>query len=198
MGKKEILNLAENQYLINAFQLYEKHYGSDQTISELKIRYKNLFDSYITGIISTSEYREKKIGLSLALYKYISEVEVSVETPKINVMNINIQNQNISGQAFMADTINMGNNNVVFDKADTELIKYISNSDVENKEQVINAISEYNKENAEPIQKAKSKNKIVSFLTDNCIPVLKALGKASLAIILTKYGMKLADLGLED
>lgn len=199
MSKKDILKLTENQYLINAIQLYEKHYGKDENISEISIRYKNLSESYNKGILSINEYREKKIGLAIALHKYISESLSENELSKVTIMNLNIQHQTINGQVNMADVINMGGNasNVVLDKADTELMKVVNNVEFENKEQVINAINNYNS-TQEPLEKTKSKNKITSFITENCMPALKMIGKTALAIILTKYGMKLADLGLED
>lgn len=198
MSKKEILKLTEYQYLINAINLYEKHYGSDDMTSEIKVRYKSLFDSYNGGFLTLDEYRDRKTGLAIALHRYISVILEDKETEKKNIV-MNIHNQNIYGNANVADNLYIGGNqsNSNFDSTDNYLLKAIESLNPESKNVLIEAISGFNT-TKEPIEKNKSKNKIVSFITDNFIPVLKVVGKTALGVVLAKYGLKLADFGVED
>jgi len=110
-----------------------------------------------------------------------------------NVINTDI----IAGEEFVMEFFK-NNPSLKFDAEDEALLKAIGacEIDAQEKASVSDAIKENADENTETKKKTKNRSKIVNFLVDYAVPVLKVLGQAAIGIVLTKYGLNMADVGL--
>jgi hypothetical protein len=216
MPRQVLISLISHNLIDTAFSAFIHEFGATAKIVDLRMRFLTLEDDFDLGRITGEEYRRQKTGILTSFINYIdtfnsneAKVNEKINTTNNIVMEIHIANQIVNGQVNMADVIAIGDKfaeevlkrtGKPLDEADTHLVKAVGAiADTEElKTEVTGAIETFNDSDVDVPKKAKAKNKITDFLLTYGVPTAKVLGRVALGIVLAKYGIKIAELGLTD
>ena len=112
-----------------------------------------------------------------------------------------IETQNIyGGSQQFADSIVNQNPKINFDEHDIHLLKFIGNIEDNEKDEIANDVVSIANRDLLSIERTGATERVKKFIINHKEDAIKwssIIGKTALAIILAKFGLSLADIGLE-